>query len=74
MKKTIVIEGMHCNRCAERLQLELSEIDGLKSAKVSFKNKKAVINYKGLFPKDVIEKVVEKTGYTAIIEPDKNES
>ncbi len=68
MKKTIVIEGMHCNRCADRLQLELNEIEALKSAKVSFKNKNAVINYKGEFPKKVIEDVVEKTGYIAIIE------
>ncbi len=39
------IEGMHCDGCAKRLEKVLNNIEGVKTAKVSFSDKCASIEY-----------------------------
>lgn len=67
MKKVIDIEGMHCLRCADRVKEDISEIANVKNVKVSFKTKKATINYRGEFPREQIESAVANSGYKAVI-------
>ena len=47
MKKEMVIEGMHCVRCQERVEKALSAVAGVASAKVNLKNKTALIVLSG---------------------------
>ncbi len=42
---TIPVDGMACDSCAERIQKNLTRIDGVLDATVSFENKRAVIQY-----------------------------
>lgn len=39
------IEGMHCDGCAKRLEKVLNNIEGVESAKVSFNDKCASVEY-----------------------------
>lgn len=41
----IPVEGMACDSCAERITKNLARIDGVLDAKVSFDDKRAVIQY-----------------------------
>ena len=42
---TIPVDGMACDSCAERIQKNLTRIDGVLDAAVSFDDKRAVIQY-----------------------------
>jgi mercuric ion binding protein len=42
---TIPVDGMACDSCSERIQKNLTRIDGVLDATVSFENKYAVIQY-----------------------------
>lgn len=39
------IEGMHCDGCAKRLEKVLNNIEGVQSAKVTFEEKCASVEY-----------------------------
>lgn len=45
VKKTFLIEGMHCGACSTGIELILSNTEGIKSAKVSYETKKAEVEY-----------------------------
>ena len=61
---TINIEGMHCASCENLLAEVLGETQGVKTAKVSLKEKKADVEFD---PKEVTEgdlrKAIEAEGY-----------
>lgn len=40
---TLIVEGMSCERCAERLRAELERVEGVRSASVSHEAKSAVV-------------------------------
>lgn len=46
MKKVhLIIEGMHCDGCAKRIENSLSKREEVKSIQVSYESKEAVIEY-----------------------------
>ncbi len=61
------IEGMYCQMCAGKIQQSLSALPGVKSAKVSFDEKKACVTVASQdAPSDArIQSVVEEAGYKA---------
>jgi Cu+-exporting ATPase len=71
MKRNFSITGMHCNSCAQLIEIALEELGGVKSAKVDFKAGRAAIEFdEGKLTPLKIEETIEKagTGYKAKIE------
>lgn len=44
-KKTVMIEGMHCESCARIVKEEFSKIEGVKNTAVDLTKKEAIIEY-----------------------------
>jgi copper chaperone CopZ len=60
----LTVEGMHCPRCAGRLESQLEEIEGVKEVKVSFPASTAKLKYKPeLTSKEAIIAVIKTAGY-----------
>ncbi len=61
------ISGMHCDGCADRLQKVLSVKAGVKSARVSFPDKQAFLEYdSSAISSDQTKDAVEKAGFEII--------
>ncbi len=59
IKKTIKIEGMHCEHCAKKVENALAELDNVKKAKVNLKKQEASL---------VLEKEIDNKVITEAIE------
>ena len=65
-KITLDIQGMHCGSCAVGIQMLTSQMDGVKSAEVSYDGKKGVFEFDpAKTSKDKIIKAIEELGYKA---------
>ena len=76
MEKTVKlhIEGMHCGSCEKIIELELAEVPGLKSAKISWQNGEGdVVVEQGVSDQQIIE-AVRKAGYKGEIIGNKNDN
>jgi copper chaperone CopZ len=64
----LTIDGMHCDGCAKGVAKTLQEVKGVKSAKVTFASKGAVVEHD---PAQVSSKqllqAVQKSGYGAML-------
>ena len=61
------ISGMHCDRCANRLQKVLSGKAGVQSARVSFPDKQAFLEYdSSAISSDQLNDAVGKAGFEII--------
>jgi copper chaperone CopZ len=63
-KASFTIEGMTCAiGCAKTIEEELNGLDGVKTAKVDFEKKSAIISFdKTILTPEIITKVVQATG------------
>mgnify|MGYP001615060547 CR=1 FL=1 len=60
------IEGMHCGSCAVGIQMLASQMDGVKSAEVSYENKKGVFEVDpSKVKKENLVKAIAELGYKA---------
>ena len=60
------IEGMHCGSCAIGIQMLTSQMDGVKSAEVSYDGKKGTFEFdSSKVTKDQIVKSIAELGYQA---------
>ncbi len=64
-KKTVVIEGMSCEHCKNRVESYISKIDGA-AGKVNFKKNEVVISMEKMVSNSQIKEVIEKAGYKVI--------
>ncbi len=65
-KIELKIDGMHCGSCAVGIQMLTSQMDGVKSAEVSYENKKGVFEFDPLkVTKDQLIKSIAELGYSA---------
>lgn len=62
-KRTLKIEGMHCEHCAMNVTKVLNEIDGVCADDVSVSKGDAVVSYDRNIDDDVLREAVEKAGY-----------
>ena len=61
------ISGMHCEGCADRLQKVLSGNSGVQSARVSFPDKQAFLEYdSSAISSCKIKEAVEKAGFEIV--------
>lgn len=63
--KTFKIEGMSCDHCRQRIENELNSMDGV-SAKVSLKQKEAVVKLGTEIEDEVLVQKIEKLGYRVV--------
>lgn len=60
------IEGMHCGSCAIGIQMLTTQMDGVKSAEVSYEGKKGTFEFdSSKVTKDQIVKSIAELGYQA---------
>ena len=64
-KKTVIIEGMTCEHCKNRVEKSINDIDGA-AAKVNLGRKEAVVSLEKEISDEVICAAVEKAGYKVI--------
>ena len=66
MIKEYIIQGMHCASCAMAVEMLLANQLGVKSAKVKFDDKKAVVEFDdfGKFNFNEVEKIIKQMGYS----------
>ena len=65
-KLELRIEGMHCGSCAVGIQMLASQMDGVKSAEVSYEEKKGVFELDpAKVKKEDLVKAIGELGYTA---------
>ena len=64
-RKTIIIDGMTCENCKNRVERFLNDIDGA-AAKVHLKKKEAVVSLDREISDEQLRAAVEKAGYTVI--------
>lgn len=62
------IDGMHCTSCSMNIDMDLEDLDGVKSAKTNYAKQESEIEYdpNKLELKEILEQV-QKTGYKAIV-------
>lgn len=63
-RKIIGIEGMHCERCADKIDKALEELVDVTSVKVNLKKKIATVFYDGDVDSMLLQKIIENLGYT----------
>jgi Cu+-exporting ATPase len=66
MKTTISIEGMSCEHCAAHVTKALQETAGVRSAKVSLKEKNALVEHADTVSLDTLKAAVNEAGYEAL--------
>lgn len=71
-KTTIPIKGMHCRSCEIILGDEIRKLREVKSVKVNWKKKEAVIYSKTPVDQSLLRDLVQKTGYEVGIEDSKD--
>jgi copper ion binding protein len=63
MKTTLKIEGMSCEHCVKHVTEALEGISGVKSAKVSLKNKNAEVDHADTVSPETMKAAVVEAGY-----------
>ncbi len=60
------IDGMHCGSCAVGIQMLTSQMEGVKSAEVSYESKKGTFEFdESKVKKEDLIKSMKELGYTA---------
>lgn len=69
VSKTLLIEGMTCAACSTRVDKALNKIEGIVKANVNLSTNKALLEFpSGLITDEELIKIVEKAGYKAEVE------
>jgi len=64
-KKTVKIDGMHCEQCSNRVVRSLNELDGV-AAKVNLGKKEAVVSFEKEVSDERIRETIEGLGYEVL--------
>ncbi len=65
ISKSIVVEGMTCSHCSNRVEKALNEIEGVK-AKVNLEENLALVKSSNEIPNEVLKKAIEEAGYEVV--------
>jgi copper ion binding protein len=66
MKTTLKIEGMSCEHCVKHVSEALKKVAGVKSAKVSLKEKSAAVEHGDGVDLDALKAAVVEAGYEVL--------
>jgi copper chaperone CopZ len=62
--KTLLIEGLHCNGCAKRVEGAFLKNKSVKDINVSFEEGKAILTLKKDMPNEEIKQIIDDLGFT----------
>ena len=65
-KKEIIIKGMKCEHCKEKVINTLEKIDNVEKIKIELNSGKTIIYYKNSLDMDTISKEINKLGYEIV--------
>ena len=65
-KKVVIIEGMHCEHCAKKVENVLLALDGVDKVKINLKKKEVTILLSGLVQDDLIKEQIETLDYKVL--------
>lgn len=67
MKKKFKIEGMHCSSCALTIDMDLEDLDGVKSSKTGYAKQECEVECDpNKATNDLILQTIKKSGYIAL--------
>lgn len=67
IKKKFKITGMHCSSCALTIDMDLEDLEGVKSAKTSYAKQETEVEFDSDKVADgVVIETIKKSGYTAV--------
>lgn len=66
MKKEFYVDGMHCEKCAARVENAMREIDAAASVKVNLKKKLVTVSAKDLKEDQVYIEAITEAGYRVL--------
>lgn len=61
-EKMFTVEGMHCEKCQNKVEHAVNNLDGV-VCKVNLKKKTATISYSEEVSDDALKAIIEKLGY-----------
>lgn len=65
-KLKLKIEGMHCSSCALSIDMDLEDLNGVKSARTSYAKEECEVEFDDQAAnQDLIIQTIKKTGYSA---------
>lgn len=68
-KKKFKITGMHCSSCALTIDMDLEDLDGVKSSRTSYAKQETEVEFDSdKVPDVLILETIKKSGYTAQFE------
>lgn len=65
-KKVAIIEGMHCEHCAKKVESALLALDGVDKVKINLKKKEVTVLLSGPVQDDLIKEQIETLDYTVL--------
>lgn len=65
-KKIITVEGMHCMHCASSVEKAVSDLEGVKDAKVNLDKKTCTAKLSGEVSDEAIVSAVKDAGFEVI--------
>lgn len=66
MKQKFKIEGMHCTSCAMNIDMDLEDVQGIKSARTSYARQECEVEFEeDKANADLIIQTIQTTGYKA---------
>lgn len=66
VKKKLKIDGMHCSSCAMNIDLDLEDVQGVKSARTSYARQECEVEFEQDKANiEVIIQTIQNTGYKA---------
>ena len=63
-RKIIGIEGMHCDKCKEKIETNLESLSDINKVKVNLHKKIAIVYYEDTLDNLLLQTAIEKLGYT----------
>ena len=66
MRKTIRVDDLCCQRCADQMAVKLALLDGVHKAKADYKKNKIFIEVKESVQDETLSSVFEGTGMTVL--------
>lgn len=66
MRKSIIVAGMSCKHCVNRVEKALSEVEGISSISIDLENGKVEFICEKDISEEAIKELIEDAGYDVI--------
>ena len=71
VKKKLKIDGMHCTSCAINIDMDLEDVEGVKTVRTSYARQECEVEFEeDIAGIEIIVQTIQKTGYKAQLKAD----